>query len=47
LTLALDGGGDWSDSHPGSFTPGDRTASTHWLEGWVGTVAGVSIAEKI
>jgi len=35
LTSALDGG-EWSASHPGCFTPGERTSGTHWIRGWVG-----------
>jgi hypothetical protein len=35
LISALDGG-DWSASHPGRFTPGERAPGTHWIEGWVG-----------
>jgi hypothetical protein len=34
LTSALDGG-EWSASHPGRFTPRERTPGTHWIGGWV------------
>jgi hypothetical protein len=30
LTPALDGG-EWSDSHPGHFTPGETAPSTHCM----------------
>jgi hypothetical protein len=36
LTSALDGG-EWSASRPGRFTPRERTPSTPWRGGWVGT----------
>jgi hypothetical protein len=32
LALALDGG-EWSTSHNGCFTPGERIPSTHWIGG--------------
>jgi hypothetical protein len=35
LTSALDGG-EWSASHPGRFTPGERATGTHWIRGWMG-----------
>jgi hypothetical protein len=35
------GGGEWSASCPGYFTPG-----THWIGGWVGPRAGLYAAEK-
>lgn len=44
LTLLRDGG-EWSDSHPGHFTPGDMVPSTHWIGGWVGTRATADTAE--
>jgi hypothetical protein len=34
LTLALVGG-EWSASHPGCITPGERAPGTHWIGGWV------------
>jgi hypothetical protein len=30
LTSAL-AVGEWSASRPGSFTPGERASSTHWI----------------
>jgi hypothetical protein len=39
LTSALDGG-DWSDSHPGRFTPRERAPGTHWIGDWVGPRRG-------
>jgi hypothetical protein len=35
LTSAL-GGGEWSASRPGRFTPRERAPDTHWIGGWVG-----------
>jgi hypothetical protein len=35
LTSAL-GGGEWSASRPGRFTPGERVTGTHWIGSWVG-----------
>jgi hypothetical protein len=32
LISALDGG-EWSASHPGRFTPGERAPGTHWIGG--------------
>jgi hypothetical protein len=40
LTSALDGG-EWSDSHPGRITTGERAPGTHWIRGWVGPRRGV------
>jgi hypothetical protein len=40
LTSALDGG-EWSASHPGGFTPRERTLGAHWIGGWVGLRAGL------
>jgi hypothetical protein len=34
LTSVL-GGGEWSASRPGSFTPRERAPGTHWIGGWV------------
>jgi hypothetical protein len=34
LTSELDGG-EWSDSRPGRFTPGEIAPGTHWIRGWV------------
>jgi hypothetical protein len=45
LTSALVGG-QWSASHPGSFTPGEINPGTHWIGGWVGPRAGLNTLEK-
>jgi hypothetical protein len=39
-------GGEWSASHPGRFTPGERAPSTHLIGGWVGRSAGLDDMEK-
>jgi hypothetical protein len=38
--------GEWSGSHQGRFTPGERAPGTHWIGGWVGPKAGVDDTEK-
>jgi hypothetical protein len=38
LTSAL-GGGEWSASRPGRFTPRERVPNTHWVGDWVGPKA--------
>jgi len=45
LTSALNGD-EWSASGPGRFTPGERTPSTHWMGGWVGTKAGLDMVAR-
>jgi hypothetical protein len=45
LTSALVGG-EWSASHPGRFTHGERAPGTHWTGGWVGPSAGLYDLEK-
>jgi hypothetical protein len=45
LTSALVGG-EWSASHPGRFTPGERDPGTHWIGGWVDPRAGLEDVEK-
>jgi hypothetical protein len=45
LTSAL-GGGEWSTSHPGRFTPRERAPGTHWIGGWVGPRAVLDTAVK-
>jgi hypothetical protein len=45
LTSALDGG-EWSASHPGSFTPRERAPGTHWIRGWVGPTAVLDAVVK-
>jgi hypothetical protein len=43
LTSAVDGG-DWSASRPCRFTLGGNWPRTHWIEGWVGSRAGLGPA---
>jgi len=31
------GGGEWSTSRSGRFTPGVKTPDTNWIGGWVDT----------
>jgi hypothetical protein len=45
LTSALTGG-EWSDSRPGRFTPGERAPGTHWIGGWVDPRASLDDVEK-
>jgi hypothetical protein len=45
LTSAI-GGGEWSPSRTGCFTPGEIVPGTHWVGGWVGPRAGLDIVEK-
>jgi hypothetical protein len=45
LTSALDGG-EWSASHPCRFTPEERTPSTHWIAGLVGSRTSLDDMEK-
>jgi hypothetical protein len=45
FTSAL-GGGEWSDSHPGRFTPRERAPGIHWIGGWVGLGAGLEAVVK-
>jgi hypothetical protein len=45
LTSAV-GGGEWSGSVPGHFTPGERSPGTHWLGGCVGLRPGLHAVEK-
>jgi hypothetical protein len=45
LTSALDAG-KWSASHPGRFTPRERTPATHWIGGWVGPRAVLDAVVK-
>jgi hypothetical protein len=45
LTLAL-AGGEWSASHPGHFTPGERALGTHWIGGWMDPRACLDDVEK-
>jgi hypothetical protein len=45
LTSAL-AGGEWSASRIGRFNPGERALGTHWIEGWVGSRAGLEDMER-
>jgi hypothetical protein len=45
LTSALDGG-EWSASHPGCFTPGERAPGTHCIGGGVGSRAILDMVVK-
>jgi hypothetical protein len=45
MTSALVGG-EWSASHLGRLTPGERALATHWIGGWVGPRAHLDDAEK-
>jgi hypothetical protein len=45
LTSAL-AGGEWSASHSGRFTPGERTPGTHLIGDWVDPGAGLDDVEK-
>jgi hypothetical protein len=39
-------GGEWSASHPGRFTPGERAPDAHWTGCWVGPRAGLDDVER-
>jgi hypothetical protein len=45
LDLAL-AGGEWSASHPGRFTPGDKAPGTRWIGGWVDTRTSLDDVEN-
>jgi hypothetical protein len=45
LTSALDRG-EWSDSRPGRFTPGEIAPGTHSIGGWVDPRADIDDMEK-
>jgi hypothetical protein len=45
ITSVLDGG-EWSASRPGHFTREERALVAHWIEGWVGSRAGLNGVEK-
>jgi hypothetical protein len=40
------GGGEWSASRPGRFTPGETPSGTHWIGGWMDPRAGLEDVEK-
>jgi hypothetical protein len=47
LTSALVGD-EWPGSRPNRFTPGERSAGSHWIGGRVGPSAGLdAVAKKI
>jgi hypothetical protein len=35
--------GEWSASHPGHFTPGERAPGNHWIGGWMGPGTGLDV----
>jgi hypothetical protein len=39
-------GGEWSNSRPCRFTPGERAYGSHCIGGWVGPRAGLDDVEK-
>jgi len=45
LISALDRG-EWSASQSGRFTSGERTPSTHWIGGWVGSRSCLDVVKK-
>jgi hypothetical protein len=45
LTSALVGD-EWSASHSGRFTAGERVPGTHWIGGWLNLRAGLDNMEK-
>jgi hypothetical protein len=38
--------GEWSDSRPGRFTPGERAPGTHWIVSWVGLRTGLDVEKR-
>jgi hypothetical protein len=44
MTAALVG--EWSNSRPGRFTPGERAPGTHWIGDCVDLRAGLDDLEK-
>jgi hypothetical protein len=46
LLTSARGGGEWSASRPGHFTPRERALGMHWIAGWVGPRAGLDVAMK-
>jgi hypothetical protein len=40
-------GGEWSASHRGCFTPGERAPGTHQIGDWVSPRVGLDDLEKI
>jgi hypothetical protein len=37
---------EWSASHPGRFTRGERFPGTHWIGGWLGPSVGLDDVER-
>jgi hypothetical protein len=46
LTSAI-GGGEWSASCPGRFTPRERAPGNHWIGGWAVPRAGLNAVVEI
>jgi hypothetical protein len=46
LTSALDGGGEWSASRTGRFTPREWAPGSQWIGGWVGPRAVLDAVVK-
>jgi len=40
------GGGEWSASSPGCFTPRERAHGTHWIGGWMGSRTSLDVVVK-
>jgi hypothetical protein len=38
--------GEWRDSRPGRFTPGERVPSTHWVGVWAASRTGLDHMEN-
>jgi hypothetical protein len=45
LTSAV-GGGEWSASRPGRFTPGENAPGIHLIGSWLGLEACLEVVEK-
>jgi hypothetical protein len=44
LISALDGG-EWADSRPDRFNPGESAPGTQWIGGWVGPRGSLDAVE--
>jgi hypothetical protein len=42
----IGGGGDWSASRPGRFTPRERAPGTYWIGDWLGPRAVLDAVVK-
>jgi hypothetical protein len=42
LLITVLGGGEWSASRPGIFTPGEKAPCTHWIGGWIDPRIGLN-----